>query len=42
MNDGIRKELCSLSYTSVATIADVIIARGRGALLANLDIKQAY
>ena len=42
VNDGIRKELCSQSYTSVDAIADRIVAMGRGTLLAKLDIKQAY
>lgn len=40
--DGINKELCSLSYTSVDTIANEIIARGVGTLQAKMDIKQAY
>ena len=42
MNDGIRKELCSLLYTSVDAIADGIVAMGRGTLLVKLDIKQAF
>lgn len=42
VNDGIKKELCSLAYTSVDTIADRIVAMGRGTLLAKIDIKQAY
>lgn len=42
VNDGIKKELCSLSYTSVDTIAEKIVTLGRGTLLAKIDIKQAY
>ena len=42
MNNGIRKELYSVSYTFVDTIADRIVAKGRGTLPAKLDIKQAY
>ena len=42
VNDGIEKDLCSLSYITVDTAADRALALGRGALLAKLDIKQAY
>lgn len=42
VNDGIDKEMCSLSYTSVDFIADEVVALGKGALLAKMDIKQAY
>jgi len=42
VNDGIDKEICSLSYTSVDAVVEKILELGRGALLAKLDIKQAY
>ena len=42
VNDGISKELASLSYVSVDDIVMEIGRRGRGTLLANMDIKQAY
>ena len=42
VNDGIREALCSLSYVSVEDAAKGIVARGRGALLAKVDIKNAY
>jgi hypothetical protein len=42
VNDGIEKDLCSLSYITVDTAADRAMALGRGALLAKLDINQAY
>ena len=42
VNDGIKKELCSLSYMSVDVIAEKIVILGKGTLLAKIDIKQAY
>ena len=42
VNDGIDKELCSLSYISVDAIAGRIAAMGKGTLIAKMDIKQAY
>ena len=42
VNDGIEKDICSLSYTSVDVVADKVLALGRGAMLAKMDIKQAY
>ena len=42
VNDGINKELASVSYTSVDDIVTTILQLGRGALLAKMDIKQAY
>ena len=42
VNDGISKDLCSLSYTSVDEVVASIITYGRGAMLAKMDIKQAY
>ena len=34
--------MCSLSYTSVDAVVEKILDLGRNALLAKLDIKQAY
>lgn len=42
VNDGISKELCSLSYTSIDEVVASIVNYGRGAMLAKMDIKQAY
>ncbi len=42
MNDGIDKDLCSLAYTSVDNVAREIVRRGQGALMAKIDIQQAY
>lgn len=42
VNDGIRKELASLSYIKVDDIVTRILQLGRGTLLAKMDIKQAY
>ena len=36
VNNGINKELCSLSYTSVDNIANEIIAKGVGTLMAKI------
>ena len=42
VNDGIEKELCSLSYVSTDAVVDCILRFEPGALLAKIDIKQAY
>ena len=42
VNDVIDPELCSLSYTSVDHAARMIVAQGKGALLAKLDLESAY
>ena len=43
VNDGISKELASLTYNmSVDYVVRGLLQRGRGALLAKMDIKQAY
>ena len=42
INDGIRKELCSLTYVSIDAVVDSILALGRGALVAKVDVMQAY
>lgn len=42
VNDGIEKELCSLSYVSIDQVVESIVVMGRGTLMAKIDIKQAY
>ena len=42
VNDGIDPDLCSLTYTSVDKVAEVIAALPRGGLLAKIDIESAY
>ena len=42
VNDGIDPELCSLTYTSVDTVAEVAASYHPGALLAKVDIESAY
>lgn len=42
VNDGIDKDLCSLAYTSIDEVAKEIVRRGQGALMAKIDIQQAY
>ena len=42
INDGISKELASLSYVSVDEVVVRVLQLGRGALMAKMDIKQAY
>ena len=42
INDGVLTELCSLHYTSVGDAASLVKACGRGALMAKLDLSQAY
>lgn len=42
VNDGISKDLASLSYVSVDDVVVGIIQRGSGTLLAKMDIRQAY
>ena len=41
-NDGIRKELASLSYVSVDEVAEAVGELGRGTLMAKMNIRQAY
>ena len=36
VNDGISKELCSLSYMSIDDVAARVVGLGRGALMAKL------
>lgn len=42
INDGISKELSSLSYVRVDDVVSRVLKLGKGALMARLDIKQAY
>jgi len=42
VNDGINKDTCSLSYTSVDEVVECILMVGKGALLAKMDVMQAY
>ena len=42
VNDGIDKELCTLSYVSVDDIVKTILTLKKGALMAKVDIKNAY
>ena len=41
-NDGICRDLCSLSYTTVDHVAEVAVDLGPGALMAKVDIESAY
>ena len=42
VNDGIERELCSLSYISIDQVVDCILNLGTGSLMAKVDIAQAY
>ena len=42
MNDGISRDLSSLSYMSVDNVVAGIIPWGRDTLLAKMDIRQVY
>ena len=42
VNDGIREAPCSLSYVSVEDAAKGVMAKGRGALMAKVDVQSAY
>ena len=42
VNDGIDPCLCSLKYTSVDEVAEMVGKLGRGTLLAKIDIEAAY
>ena len=42
INDGIDRDLCSLTYVTVDRAVEQIIKLGRGTLMAKVDIKQAY
>ena len=42
VNDGIRREWCSLTYVSVDDAVAAVRQLGRGSLLAKVDIRSAY
>ena len=42
VNNGIPKDLCSLTYITVDTAIEQIMALGKGTLLAKIDIKSAF
>ena len=42
VNNGIREVKCSLSYVGVQEAARGIVTRGRGTLMAKVDVKSAY
>ena len=42
VNDGIPKDICSLTYITVDTAIEQIMALGKGKLLAKIDIKSAF
>ena len=42
VNDGIEPEVCSLSYASIDDAAATVVELGRGAMLAKLDLENAY
>ena len=42
VNDGIDGAYCSLSYVSVDNAAQLICRQGKGALMAKVDIQNAY
>ena len=42
VNDGIDPDLCSLTYTSVHRVAEVVVTYLPGALLAKIDVESAY
>ena len=42
MECGIEKELCSMSYVLIDQVVDCILNFESGALMAKIDIKQAY
>ena len=42
INDAIAESLCSLSYVGVTEATQGPVDRGRGALMAKIDVKSAY
>ena len=42
VNDGIDRDMCSVSYITVDQVVDEILRLGQGTLMAKADIKQAY
>ncbi len=42
VNDGIEREVCSVSYTSVDAACKRVVAAGRGSLLVKFDVEGAF
>ena len=42
VNDGIDRGLCSLSYMKVDDVVQQVLLKGRGSMLAKIDIKSAF
>ena len=42
MNEGVQKDLATLSYMSVDDVMAEVLKKGKGTLLAKVDVKQAY
>ena len=42
VNDGISRDLCSLTYMRVDDVVHKVLSMGRGALLAKIDIENAF
>ena len=42
VNCGIDKKLCALKYATVDQAAESVVRRGRGTLMAKINIKAAY
>ena len=42
VNDGVAAELCSLTYTTVDQVAEVVVSLGKAAMMAKIDIESAY
>ena len=42
VNDGIQKDICSLSYISIDNVAKTVAQLGPGSLLAKADIKEPF
>lgn len=42
VNSGIDSALCSLSYITVDDAVAIILEKGRGTMLAKLDLESAY
>ena len=42
VNDGILKELASLSYMSIDDVVSTVLKMGKGTMLAKMDVQQAF
>ncbi len=42
VNDRVDPTLCSLTYSTVDDVAEIVVRLGQGALLAKIDIESAY